>query len=126
MGSSIATDANGTATKANRTMKAIVQEGQGSADNLHLREVDIPELTDDRVLVRVRAASVNALDWHTVHGGFILKVVSTLMRSKDFPIRGVGPRRRRRGGRRECHGAASGGRGVRHRARRLRGVRDRA
>jgi hypothetical protein len=24
---------------------------------------------DDTVLVRVRAASVNALDWHAVHGG---------------------------------------------------------
>jgi len=42
-------------------MKAIVQEGYGSAEVLRLREIDKPVLTDDRVLVRVRAASVNAL-----------------------------------------------------------------
>jgi NADPH:quinone reductase-like Zn-dependent oxidoreductase len=71
------------------TMKAIVQEGSGSADSLHLREVDKPALEDGRVLVRVRAASVNALDWHTVHGGFLLTVISKLMRQKDYPIRGV-------------------------------------
>jgi NADPH:quinone reductase-like Zn-dependent oxidoreductase len=71
------------------TMKAIVQEGTGSADVLHLREIEKPALTDKRVLIKVRAASVNALDWHTVHGGFILKVISKLMRSKDLPVRGV-------------------------------------
>jgi len=71
------------------TMKAIVQEGTGSADVLHLREVEKPTLSDDRVLIRVRAASVNALDWHTVHGGFLLNVISMLMRQKNLPIRGV-------------------------------------
>src|SRR5207249_10740920 len=70
-------------------MKAVVQEGTGSADVLHLREVDRPTLTDDRVLIRVRAASVNALDWHTTHGGFLLNAISMLMRQKNLPIRGV-------------------------------------
>jgi NADPH:quinone reductase-like Zn-dependent oxidoreductase len=32
-------------------MKAIVQEGYGSADVLQLREIDKPLVTDDRVLV---------------------------------------------------------------------------
>jgi NADPH:quinone reductase-like Zn-dependent oxidoreductase len=41
------------------------------------------------VLVRVRAASVNALDWHSVHGGKMLEVASALMRQPDQPIRGV-------------------------------------
>ncbi len=71
------------------TMKAVVQEGTGSADVLHLREVEKPTLADDRVLIRVRAASVNALDWHTIHGGFLLNVISMLMRQKNLPIRGV-------------------------------------
>jgi len=70
-------------------MKAIVQEGSGSADVLRLREVERPVLTDDRVLLRVRAASVNALDWHTVQGGAMLRVVSFLMRSRSFPVRGA-------------------------------------
>ncbi len=70
-------------------MKAIVQEGTGSADVLHLREVPKPALEDNRVLIRVRAASVNALDWHTVHGGLLLTVIAKLMRQKDHPIRGA-------------------------------------
>jgi NADPH:quinone reductase-like Zn-dependent oxidoreductase len=70
-------------------MKAIIQDGSGSADVLHLREVEQPVLPDDRVLLRVRAASVNALDWHNVHGGRLLSLVSIVMRQSMFPIRGV-------------------------------------
>lgn len=41
-------------------MNAIVQNGYGSAEQvLQLREVARPELRDDELLVRVRAASVN-------------------------------------------------------------------
>ncbi|HKB28973.1 MAG TPA: alcohol dehydrogenase catalytic domain-containing protein, partial [Candidatus Limnocylindrales bacterium] len=50
------------------TMKALVQDRYGSADVLSLREFPTPELKADQVLVRVRAASVNALDWHTMRG----------------------------------------------------------
>ncbi|MGE5345895.1 MAG: NAD(P)-dependent alcohol dehydrogenase [Acidithiobacillales bacterium] len=45
-------------------MKAIVQVSYGSPDGLELREIEKPAIADDRVLVRVRAASVNAADWH--------------------------------------------------------------
>ena len=45
-------------------MKAVVQERYGSPDGLVLREIERPSVADDRVLVRVRAASVNAYDWH--------------------------------------------------------------
>ena len=78
-----------TAVQAKQTMRAIVQEGYGSADALHLREIARPTLAEGRVLVRVRAASVNALDWHSVHGGLMIRAVATLMRSKDEPVRGV-------------------------------------
>ena len=71
------------------TMKALVQEGRGSADALHLREIPRPQATEGRVIVRMRAASVNALDWHTTHGGLILEIMGKLMRSKDKPVRGV-------------------------------------
>jgi NADPH:quinone reductase-like Zn-dependent oxidoreductase len=70
-------------------MKALVQEGYGTADVLQLREVDRPRLIEGRVLVRVRAASVNALDWHSVHGGWFMRAAATLMRQKDEPVRGV-------------------------------------
>ena len=48
-------------------MRAIVQEGYGSADVLKLREIALPTVADDGVLVRVHAASVNALDSHLVY-----------------------------------------------------------
>ncbi len=45
-------------------MKAIVLVSYGSPDGLELREIEKPAVGEDRVLVRVRAASVNAADWH--------------------------------------------------------------
>lgn len=71
------------------TMRALVQEGRGSADVLHIREIPKPELAEGMVIVRMRAASVNALDWHETHGGFLLDIASKLMRSKEQPVRGV-------------------------------------
>jgi NADPH:quinone reductase-like Zn-dependent oxidoreductase len=71
------------------SMRALVQEGHGSADVLHIRSVPRPVLLDDRVLVRVRAASVNALDWHSVHGGTLMRMASKVMRQKEQPIRGA-------------------------------------
>src|SRR3979411_1273646 len=72
-----------------RSMKAIVQEGYGSADALHVRHIPRPELTEGSVLVRMRAASVNALDWHRTHGGLLLEIAARVMRQKDEPVRGV-------------------------------------
>jgi NADPH:quinone reductase-like Zn-dependent oxidoreductase len=71
------------------TMKALVQEGRGSADVLHVRDIPRPELTEGRVLVRMRAASVNALDWHNTHGGLLLDIIGKMMRMQDVPVRGV-------------------------------------
>ena len=70
-------------------MKAIVQDGYGSADVLQLREIDKPVVTEGRVLVRVHAASVNALDWRSVHGGKLIRAVAILMRQPEQPVRGV-------------------------------------
>src|SRR2546426_4200243 len=70
-------------------MKAIVQDGYGSADVLQLREIDKPIIGDDRVLLRVRAASVNALDWHTVHGALLIRLIGKVLRQATFPVRGV-------------------------------------
>jgi NADPH:quinone reductase-like Zn-dependent oxidoreductase len=49
-------------------MKAIVQDGYGSPDALRFEDVDVPDVGDDEVLVRVRAASVNPYDWHMTTG----------------------------------------------------------
>jgi NADPH:quinone reductase-like Zn-dependent oxidoreductase len=49
-------------------MKAIVRDTYGSPDVLELQDVDKPEVSDDGVLVRVRAVSLNRLDWYSVTG----------------------------------------------------------
>ena len=58
-------------------MKAIAYEDYGSADVLELREVAQPVVPDDGVLVRVRAVSVNPLDWHFLPGTpFLMRMVT--------------------------------------------------
>ena len=49
-------------------MKAIAHDGYGPPEDLQLREVDRPTIKDRGVLIRVRAASVNPLDWHLMRG----------------------------------------------------------
>ena len=55
-------------------MKAIVHRAFGSPDVLQLEEIDKPVPGDDEVLIKVRAASLNPLDWRMVIGApsFIL------------------------------------------------------
>src|SRR5438309_8533513 len=48
-------------------MKAIVHCDYGLA-NLKIEEIEKPTPTDDQILVRVRAASVNPYDWHFIEG----------------------------------------------------------
>jgi NADPH:quinone reductase-like Zn-dependent oxidoreductase len=49
-------------------MRAIVQERYGSPDVLSVQDVPQPTPGADEVLVRVRAASINARDWHVLRG----------------------------------------------------------
>jgi NADPH:quinone reductase-like Zn-dependent oxidoreductase len=49
-------------------MKAIVYSEFGSPDVLRLADIEKPKPNDRQVLVKVRAASVNPLDWHFVRG----------------------------------------------------------
>ena len=51
-----------------KPMKAIVYCDYGSPAVLKLEDVEKPTAGDDQVLVRVRAASVNPLDWHVMRG----------------------------------------------------------
>jgi NADPH:quinone reductase-like Zn-dependent oxidoreductase len=50
------------------TMKAIVQDGYGSADVLAFREVEDPVVGNDDVLVRVHAAGCGPDVWHLMTG----------------------------------------------------------
>ncbi len=50
------------------TMKAVTYDTYGTSDVLEIRDVAVPTVTDDGVLVRVHAAAVNPLDWHFLTG----------------------------------------------------------
>jgi NADPH:quinone reductase-like Zn-dependent oxidoreductase len=47
-------------------VKAIRYERYGPPDVLELADIDVPAVGDDEVLVRVRAAPVNPLDWQLI------------------------------------------------------------
>jgi NADPH:quinone reductase-like Zn-dependent oxidoreductase len=49
-------------------MKAYIYERYGPPETLRMAEVDKPTPNADQVLVKVRAASVNAADWHVLRG----------------------------------------------------------
>ena len=46
----------------------MVYRRYGSADVLELQDIEKPDIGDDQLLVRVRAASVNPYDWHLLTG----------------------------------------------------------
>ena len=71
-------------------MKAIVQLGYGPPQRvLQLAGVDRPPVSDDDVLVRVKATSVNTPDWATVTGvPYLLRLKSGLRRPRT-PVRGT-------------------------------------
>jgi NADPH:quinone reductase-like Zn-dependent oxidoreductase len=62
-------------------MKAIVRERYGSADVLHLRDVDLPRVGDEEVLVRIRAAGLDRGAWHIMAG------LPYLLRSAGYGLR---------------------------------------
>jgi NADPH:quinone reductase-like Zn-dependent oxidoreductase len=79
------------ATEQATIMKAIVRDKFGRpGDVLHLQEVELPELADDGVLVRVRAASVNQVDWYDVTGKpWIARPMTGLRRPKGSRLTGT-------------------------------------
>ena len=50
------------------TMRAACRTRYGSPETIELTDVVRPALTDDGVLVRVRAAALNRLDWYWLTG----------------------------------------------------------
>jgi NADPH:quinone reductase-like Zn-dependent oxidoreductase len=69
-------------------MKAIVRDTYGSPDVLKLAEIEKPELTDDRILVRVHAASVARGDWYTLTGIYIGRAEMGLRKPKSRLVGG--------------------------------------
>ena len=64
-------------------MKAIRYYQYGPPDVLELRDIDMPAVGDDEILVRVRAAAVNPLDWHFMRGApYLVRMVAGLSRPR--------------------------------------------
>lgn len=51
-------------------MKALVISGPGDVSALKLGTIAIPDLQPNQVLVRVKAAGINPIDWQTPEYGF--------------------------------------------------------
>ena len=77
------------ASGTQRTMKAIVQRCYGPPEVLTFEEVAKPVPADDEVLVRVRAAAVNPLDWHSTMGWPYIMRLSKGLGAPDSPSMGV-------------------------------------
>jgi NADPH:quinone reductase-like Zn-dependent oxidoreductase len=68
------------------TMKAILQNAYGSPRKLEFRDVDLPVLTDEQLLIRVHASSVNPAEWYRVMGPWFARLGEGLRRPKSSRI----------------------------------------
>ena len=69
-------------------MRAIVHVRYGRPDLLELRDVERPEIEADQVLLRVRAASVNPVEWYGVTGFLPARMGGGLRRPKSAAVGG--------------------------------------
>ena len=68
-------------------MKAIVHRQYGSPDVLKLEDVEKPTPADNQLLIKVRAASVNPLEWHFMRGTpYVMRMQSGLGRPKSIRL----------------------------------------
>jgi NADPH:quinone reductase-like Zn-dependent oxidoreductase len=63
-------------------MRAIVYSHGASADVLKLEEIDKPLPADDEVLIKIRAAALNPLDYHFLRHTFIRRIMAKLTKVK--------------------------------------------
>jgi NADPH:quinone reductase-like Zn-dependent oxidoreductase len=71
------------------TMQAVVQDSYGSADVLHVAQVARPEVADNEVLLRVRAAGLDRGTWHLMTGKPYLVRLAIGMRRPRNPVPGL-------------------------------------
>jgi NADPH:quinone reductase-like Zn-dependent oxidoreductase len=72
------------------TMRAVVQDTYGSVDVLHLATVPQPEIADNEVLVKVRAAGLDRGTWHMMAGQpYLLRVIGFGLRAPKNRVPGL-------------------------------------
>ncbi len=70
-------------------MKAMVRDTYGPPDVLELRDIDIPEIAEDEVLVRVHAAGVGRDVWHIMMGlPYPIRLAGYGLRAPKNPVIG--------------------------------------
>ena len=68
-------------------MKAIVYHSYGPPDVLKCEEIEKPTAGDNEVLIKVRAASVNPLDWKTMKGApYIVRLLLGQRKPRIKPL----------------------------------------
>lgn len=78
------------APTATTTMRAVVQDGYGGADVLHLAERPVPHtVRDDEVVVRVHAAGLDRGTWHLMTGTPYAVRLATGLRRPRQPVPGL-------------------------------------
>ena len=92
---------DGSAAVPRQPMKAVVYCDYGSSDVLKIQDVEKPVADSNQVLVRVRAVSLNPLDWHFMRGepyigrmGMGLRRPAVIRLGVDFAgaVESVGPK----------------------------------
>src|SRR5215212_2357889 len=79
----------GSVGKGGELMKAIVRDTYGPPDVLQLRDIDIPEISDEEVLVRVHAAGVGRDVWHVLTGlPYPIRLAGYGLRAPNNPVIG--------------------------------------
>ena len=63
-------------------MKAIVYHDYGSPDVLRYEDIEKPSPGDDEVLIRIRAAAANPLDYHLMGGAYLIRLMTGLLKPK--------------------------------------------
>jgi NADPH:quinone reductase-like Zn-dependent oxidoreductase len=66
-------------------MKAAVRDEYGGPDRVRVRDVAMPDLTPAGALVRVRAASLNRIDWYELTGSILISRKQMGMRRPTLP-----------------------------------------
>ncbi len=64
-------------------MRSVVYSKYGSAEVLEIAEIPIPTITENQVLVKVQAVSINPADWHFMRGTpYLVRLQSGLLKPK--------------------------------------------
>ncbi len=71
-------------------MRAVVQDRFGSVEVLHMAQIDPPEIADDEVLLRVRAAGLDRGTWHLMSGRpYLMRVIGFGVRRPKNRVPGL-------------------------------------